>query len=156
MVALILATCNTRQLPDQQATKAGSAEQGYDSTLAVEYGADDYGMKRYVMAFLRTGPNREPDSAKAAELQQAHLQNIRRLADEGKLVLAGPFLDEGPLRGIYLFDVATIEEAEALTRTDPAIRAGSLTMELKPWYGSAALMAVNEIHERLAKRSVAE
>ena len=31
----------------------------YDSTKARLYGADDYGMKKYVMAFLKKGPNRE-------------------------------------------------------------------------------------------------
>ena len=47
-------------------------------------------MKNYVMAFLYDGPNRERDSLAAAELQRGHLENIGRLAKEGKLVLAGP------------------------------------------------------------------
>ena len=49
-------------------------------------------MRRYVMAFLKTGPNRPADSATAVDLQKAHMENINRLAEEGKLVLAGPFL----------------------------------------------------------------
>ena len=80
----------------------------YDSALAMKLGADEYGMKKYVMAFLKTGPNQEQDSAKAAELQRAHLDNIFRLADEGKLALAGPFLDGGELRGVYIFNVETV------------------------------------------------
>jgi uncharacterized protein YciI len=76
------------------------------------------------------------------------------MSAEGKLVLAGPFLDDGELRGIYIFNVATVAEAEALTRSDPAIQAGSLVLELKEWYGSAALVAVNGIHRRLAKESL--
>ena len=75
------------------------------------------------------------------------------LAEEGKLVLAGPFLDEGDLRGIYIFDVETVEEARALTETDPAIQAGRLIMELKPWYGTAALKKVTEIHGKLAAKN---
>ncbi|MFZ1288865.1 MAG: YciI family protein [Melioribacteraceae bacterium] len=126
----------------------------YDSLKAKKYGADDYGMKKYVMAFLKRGPNRSLDSAKAAELQMAHLQNIFRLADEGKLVLAGPFFSDGDLRGIYVFDVNTIEDAKKLTETDPAIQQGSLVMELIPWYGSAALMEVNEISKTLTKKSI--
>ena len=47
-------------------------------------------------------------------------------------MLAGPFADDGVLRGIYVFDVATVAEAEALTKTDPAIQAGQLVMELHP------------------------
>lgn len=66
-------------------------------------------------------------------------------------MLAGPFEDSGELRGIYIFDVRTVAEAEALTKTDPAIQAGSLVMELHPWYGSAAVMMINEVHAKLQK-----
>lgn len=127
-------------------------EQGYDQVLATKLGADDYGMRRYVMAFLKAGPNRSHSEQEAAELQRAHLDNIHRLASEGKLALAGPFLDGGELRGIYIFNVSTVEEARELTETDPAIRAGSLEMELHPWYGSAALLEVNEIGLRIARK----
>lgn len=123
----------------------------FDSLRALKLGADDYGMKQYVMAFLKRGPNRDRTREESDKLQRAHLDNIGKLAEEGKLVLAGPFLREGDLRGIYIFDVKTEEEARALVETDPAIKAGSLVMELIPWYGSAALMEVGEIHKRIAK-----
>lgn len=127
---------------------------GFDETLAQEVGADDYGMKQYVMAFLKAGPNRSQDSLEAARLQRAHLDNITRMAEEGSLVLAGPFIDDEAVRGIYIFDVRTVEEAEKLTSTDPAIQAGRLEMELRPWYGSAALMKVNELHNKVAKKGI--
>ena len=136
-----------------QDTVKATPTNGYDADLAEKLGADDYGMKSYVMAFLKTGPNRPDNDEDATELQAAHMANIKRLAEEGKLVLAGPFLDNGNLRGIYIFDVTTVAEAKALTKTDPAIRAGSLVMELHPWYGSAALMQVSEIGERVRKIS---
>jgi hypothetical protein len=60
------------------------------------------------------------------------------------------------VRGIYIFDVETIEEARRLTNTDPAIQAGSLVMELRLWYGSAALLEVNKVHKTLEKKSVVE
>ncbi|MCL1114781.1 YciI family protein [Shewanella basaltis] len=123
----------------------------FDQARATKNGADEYGMKRYVMAFLKRGPNRDRPKAEADELQRLHMANIGRLAEEGKLVLAGPFLGDGDLRGIYIFDVETLEQAKQLTATDPAIKAGSLIMELVPWYGSAALMEVNGIHNTLAK-----
>ncbi|NJB84484.1 uncharacterized protein YciI [Lewinella marina] len=129
---------------------------GVDADLIEEYGADEYGMRPYVMALLKAGPNRSSDSTAAAELQRAHMANIDRLAEEGKLVLAGPFLDDGDLRGIYVFDVATVEEARELTATDPAIAAGSLVMELHPWYGSAGLMGLNDLHHRLQAAPVGE
>lgn len=126
----------------------------YDEALAKEAGADEYGMKQYVMAFLRAGPNRSGSEEERAKLQRAHLDNIKRLADEGKLVLAGPFMHDGELRGIYLFDVKSVDEARALTESDPAISAGSLVMELLPWYGSAALTQVSDLHRKLAKKQI--
>lgn len=125
----------------------------YDSLLAKRVGADDYGMKQYVMAFLKAGPNRDQDSLTAAKLQEAHMANINRMAEAGKLVLAGPFMDGGELRGIYIFNVTTVEEAKTLTESDPAIKAGRLMMELHPWYGSAALMEVNDLHKKVTKKS---
>jgi uncharacterized protein YciI len=127
------------------------AQSRYDAALAKKLKADDQGMHTYVMALLKAGPNRNRSADEAKRLQAAHRANIDRLAAEGKLVLAGPFDDDGELRGMYVFDVPTITEAEALTRSDPAIQAGSLVMELHPWYGSAAVMMVPEIHATLEK-----
>ncbi|WP_236941067.1 YciI family protein [Flammeovirga sp. MY04] len=143
---LIFIGCNTNL----------SDKDGYDENLAQSYEADQYGMKKYVMAFLKKGPNRSLSEEEALELQTKHLKNINRLADEGKLVLAGPFFGDGEIRGIYIFNVTSIEEAEALTNTDPAIQAKSLVMELKEWYGSAALMAVNDLHKKLEKTNVVD
>ncbi len=123
----------------------------YDSSLANGLQANPNGMHPYVMAFLKKGPNRDQDSTTAAQLQKAHMDNILRMAETGKLVLAGPFSDDGEVRGIYIFNVATVEEARALTATDPAIIAGRLTMELHPWYGSATLPLINPLHKRLKK-----
>lgn len=128
----------------------------YDSVLAKKLGADNYGMKHYVIAFLKKGYTQIKDSVQRQQLQTAHLKNIMRLADEGKLIVAGPFLDDQPLRGIFIFNVETVEEARALAATDPAIKAGTLQMELHPWYGSAALMQVPAIHQIIEKQSVAD
>ena len=126
----------------------------FDAELAKEYGADDYGMKKFVIAFLKRGPNRSQDSITAASLQRAHMDNIKKMAEAGKLVLAGPFFGDDDLRGIYVFDVADLAEAKALTQSDPAIQAGSLIMELREWYGSAALMGIPEWHKKIAKSEI--
>jgi uncharacterized protein len=135
---------------------AQSKNPQFDPQLAQKLGADEYGMKTYVMAFLKAGPNRPKDSVARAELQKAHLKNITRLTAEGKLIVAGPFLDDPPIKGIFIFNVTTIEEAKKLAETDPAIKAGSLMMELHPWYGSAALMETVDIHKKLEKKSVVD
>ena len=154
-ILLFFASCGPSvKVEVENETKDNVEEMSYDSALAMKLGADEYGMKKYVMAFLKTGPNQEQDSAKAAELQRAHLDNIFRLADEGKLALAGPFLDGGELRGVYIFNVETVEEAKALTETDPAVQAGRFIMELHPWYGSAAACMINEQHKRIAKNPI--
>lgn len=148
---LVACVQNIEESPESIDVKPAVEELAYDSLKAYKYGADDYGMRQYVMAFLKKGPNRDRDSVETYELQRAHLNNITRMAEEGTLVAAGPFLNDGDLRGIYVFNIKTVEEAEELVATDPAIQAGSLTMELIPWYSSAALMEINELHKKLAK-----
>ncbi len=128
----------------------------YDSTLAKKLGADEYGMKQYVMAFLKKGPKRSQDSTQRAQIQAAHLKNIMRLAKEGKLIIAGPFLDNSEIRGIFIFDVKTVEEAKKLTETDPAVKAGVLSMELHPWYGPAILPEALKMNKRLEKKSITD
>ena len=133
--------------------QAGKVTAKVDAALVRELKADEHGMKTYVMAFLKAGPNRNQDSVTAARLQRAHLKNIQRMTNEGKLVIAGPFLDGTELKGIYVFNVESVEEAKALTESDPAIEAGRLVMELHLWYGSAALEKVNEIHTRIQSKT---
>jgi uncharacterized protein YciI len=94
-----------------------------------------YQMKQYFMVFLKAGPHRNQDSATVVKIQEGHLNNISRLVDEKKMVLAGPFLDEGIYKGIFLFDVATETEVIEILKTDPAVKAGRLEYEIHPWYG---------------------
>ncbi len=152
VLSLAAAACAARAAPPVAPAPATS----YDAALAERLGADELGMKAYVVAFLKPGPNRDqsPDEAKA--LMAGHLANIERMANEGSLVLAGPFLDDGPYAGIYVFAVKTVEEAAALTATDPAIQAGRLEMELHPWYGSAALGELTPLHRRIQRTSLTD
>jgi uncharacterized protein YciI len=111
-------------------------------------------MKMYVMCFLKTGPLKVDDAKKRSELMAGHFGMINRLAAEGKLILAGPFEQGGDFRGIYIFDVKTVEEAQKLTETDPSIKEGYFKVEFIKWYGSAALMEVNGTHSKLAKNKM--
>ncbi len=126
----------------------------YDSILAKKLGGDDYGMKHYVFVLLKTGPTKNVPKAKQDSLFGGHMKNIGRLADEGKLALAGPFGDnKKDYRGLFIFNVATVEEAEKIAQSDPAIKAGLLTAEFTLWYGSASLMATPDLHKKLQKKS---
>lgn len=133
-------------------TPAAAKKPKFNAALAKKLGADEYGMKSYVMAFLKTGPVQPKDKAEQDKLMAGHMANIGRLASIGKLVLAGPFTDGGEFRGIFIFDVPTIEEAEKLTESDPAVKAGVFKVEFIKWYGSAAILEVGRIHESVAEK----
>lgn len=89
----------------------------------------------FFLAFLHRGPKWTPEeTAETNALQEAHMANIRRLAEAGKLVLAGPFTDDnGKLAGIFVFQVDSLDEANELANSDPAVKAGRLVLEIHPW-----------------------
>lgn len=95
-----------------------------------------YEMKQYYFVMLTKGERREEitDTNKINAIQKAHLENIGRLAEMGKILVAGPFGDDTNCRGIFIFDCNTKEEVEALLKTDPAIAAGRLAYEIHPWW----------------------
>ncbi len=112
----------------------------YDEALAKKLGADDYGMKKYVLVILKTGENTTATSEETSEAFRGHMENIQRLVKEEKLIVAGPLgKNDKNYRGIFILDVPTVEEAGELVQTDPAVKAKLLDVELFPWYGSAAL-----------------
>jgi uncharacterized protein YciI len=93
-------------------------------------------METVYFGFLKRGPNRKPgddDTPEIQELQKAHLANINRLAETKKLVMAGPFGDDGDNRGIFVFRVASLKEAQELAATDPMIKIDRLRLDLHPW-----------------------
>jgi len=130
-----------------------AAKPAFDAALAKKTGADDHGMRRYVLVILKTGPTRVPDGDARKAMFAGHMANIERLAKEGKLALAGPFMDGkgSDWRGLFVFAVEDIEEAQALVATDPVIINGEMVAEYHKWFGSAANMLVGEFHDRLVK-----
>lgn len=125
----------------------------YDAELAKKLGADERGMKMYVLCILKTGPKDSEITGKEREdIFAGHFANIQRLADEGKLAVAGPFeKNDKSYRGLYIFNVPTLEDAEKLVVLDPAVKAGVFVPDLTLWYGSAAMMVVSETHKKLQK-----
>ena len=87
------------------------------------------------MVLLKKGPSWTPQqTAETKAVQEAHMANIRALWAAKKMIVAGPFGDDGDLRGVFIFDVASLEEAKALAATDPAVKAGRLAAEIHPWW----------------------
>ncbi|HVI45898.1 MAG TPA: YciI family protein [Chitinophaga sp.] len=90
-------------------------------------------VKRYWMVFLKKGPQCNQPEEEAARIRQAQYENIARLVKAGKMLVTGPFDNEEDLRGIYIMDCKDSLEAVELVNTDPAVRAGRLVFEVKPW-----------------------
>jgi uncharacterized protein YciI len=138
---------------DPPATEAKEKPR-FDAALATQVGADEHGMRSYVLVILKTGPKPMPAGPDRDAMFRGHFANIQRLAAEGKLALAGPFGDDtGDWRGMFIFAVPEIEEAKKLVETDPVIRNGEMIPEFHKYYGSAALMLVNEAHGRIQQKS---
>ena len=118
---------------------AQSSNPKYDKALADSLGADDYGMKRYVLVILKTG-SAKVDKPTSDSLFAGHMKNMGRMVEIGKLVVAGPIAkNDNNFRGIFILNVRTIDEARALLETDPAVKGKVLDADCYSWYGSAAL-----------------
>lgn len=121
----------------------------YDAELAQRVGADERGMRRYVFVLLKTGPNKVPAGPERDEMFKGHFANIGRLAAEGKLLQAGPFDGVDGWRGMFVLAAADIDEARRLVATDPVIAKGEMVAEYHVYYGTAALMLLNDAHRRV-------
>lgn len=131
-----------------------AAVSAFDEALATRLGADERGMKQYVLVILKTGPNKVPAGPERDEMFRGHFANMKRLSDEGKLTLAGPLDGVDGWRGLFVFAVEDIEEAKKLTATDPATGKGEMVAEHHTCEGSAPLMLVRDTHDKLAKKTL--
>jgi uncharacterized protein YciI len=130
-----------RQNAEPAASDSTVTNPNYDRALAEKLGGDDYGMKSYILVILKTGPNTTADRELISASFRGHLDNINRLVEQGKLIVAGPLgSNDHQYRGIFILNnVASFEEATELMQTDLAIKNGLLEVEFFNWYGSAAL-----------------
>ena len=97
---------------------------------------DEFEMKKYFMVFLKKGEKRDQDTATVNKLQAQHMEHLTKMYKEGRMCLAGPFLDNEEIRGICVYNVATKEEAEKWANQDPAVKAGRLKVEVNTWYAA--------------------
>lgn len=95
-----------------------------------------YDMKMYYLVFLKKGANRTQDSVTVKKLQEGHMAHLTKMAESGKMDIAGPVNSEGDLRGICIYNTATKEEAEKLANEDPMVKAGRLAVEVLPFYSA--------------------
>jgi len=143
LIVLLIGAATTAQTPNPD----------YDDALAKRLGGNANGMKNYVLVILKTGEKTIADDKQRAEIFAGHMKNIHRMAAEGKLAVAGPFgQNDNNFRGLYIFNVTTVEEAKALVDTDPAVSSGLLKGEFYPWFGTAAMGEVTNIHNKIIKQ----
>lgn len=117
-LALSLVACQS------PAPVASSPWDGAASSPEAGDGAADY-----TFVFLETGPARDLPEDVLSDAFAGHFENMGRLAEDGTLLLAGPFFEpkaDPAHRGLFVFDVADPAEARRLVATDPAVQAGAL------------------------------
>jgi uncharacterized protein YciI len=137
-----------------QGAEPAPGTDGYDAALAERLGADERGMRQYVLVVLKTGPTRVPDGEARTAMFAGHFANMKRLSDAGRLLLAGPFDGVDGWRGLFVLAVTDIDEAKAIIATDPVIIEGEMVAEYHRWYGSAAVLMIPEIHVRIARTNM--
>jgi uncharacterized protein YciI len=134
---------------------AQTANPNYDKVLADSLGANEYGMKAYVLIILKTGSTMSLSKPASDSLFAGHLKNIMRLAEQGKLVVSGPMKkNDRSYRGIFILNVPVIDDARSLMANDPAITAQLLDVEYYQWFGSAALPMYLPFHKKIEKSNL--
>ena len=125
----------------------------YDANLAKRLGADDYGMKKFILVILTTGLNESRNKAFKDSCFSGHMSNMETMVENKKLVVAGPVgKNENQYRGLFILNVKSKEEASILLKTDPAINEKFLKPEFYEWYGSAALSEYLDASDKVWKK----
>ena len=124
----------------------------YNDSLAKQLGADDYGMKSYVLVLLKTGSNKSGDEEAKNKAFKGHMDNMAAMVKKEQLVVAGPIeTNKNQYRGLFILNAKTLDEARTILNTDPAIKANYLEPELYMWYGSAALPTYLPVSDKIWK-----
>jgi len=128
---LILSAQTTQPTSTQPSTTEVEETLAYEE-FEMQEGDTTYVMKKYFLLTYLKGDNRDQSESEAQEIQKGHLQHMNKLADQGKISIAGPFGHDGDERGIIIFNAYSLEEAKDLAKLDPAVIAGRLTYTLYP------------------------
>jgi uncharacterized protein YciI len=92
---------------------------------------ETYAQNPYTIVFL----HKKADAEKISDddrkkIMDGHMANINRLAEEGKLVAAGPFDGGG---GLFVMKTSSVAEAQSWVDTDPGVKAKRWNVEILPF-----------------------
>jgi len=153
ILSVFAISCNAQK----KTLKNTASQPEFSQKLADSLGADQRGMKNYMLVILKTGPKDAviTDKKEREELFKGHFSNMTEMEKMGILKMAGPFATKNDLgyRGIFLLDVKTDEEAKTILGNDPTIKSGVFTVEILPWYGSAAIPMHLKFHKQISKQT---
>ena len=153
ILSVFVISCNVQNT----VPKNTASEPEFSQKLADSLGADQRGMKNYILVILKTGPKDAiiTDKKEREKLFKGHFSNMTEMEKMGILKMAGPFATKNDLgyRGIFLLDVKTEEEAKSILQNDPTIKSDVFTVEILPWYGSAAIPMHLKYHKQISKET---
>lgn len=89
----------------------------------------------HTLVLLWRGDHRDQPEDEAERIQAAHLGHLVALQLAGHLVVNGPLLGDGDLRGVSIYRTDDTGRVRAWVDEDPAVRSGRLRAEVHPWFG---------------------
>ncbi|WP_044400921.1 YciI family protein [Lacinutrix sp. Hel_I_90] len=93
-------------------------------------------MQKYFMAFLKKGPIVNQNEEEVVILQEEHLSHLEKMYALGYADISEPFIDDGDIRGVTIYNVPTLAMADSLAKSDPIVKAGRLEVEIHPWWAA--------------------
>jgi uncharacterized protein YciI len=95
----------------------------------------------YYVVFLRPDPARKPLAKEEGErIQNAHMANIFKMAEDGYLAAAGPFEnDPPPISGVFVMKAKSIDEARRMAGEDPTVREHRNLIDIHAWRAPAGI-----------------
>ena len=148
----LIFSCMLACAPALSLAQSAPVLQVYDAELAKSLSANANGMRSYVLVILKSGPKKMPEGQARTDMFKGHFANIERLANDKKLVVAGPLDGVEGRRGVFVFATSDIDEARRYVEADPVISNAEMVAEYHKFFSSAALMMVNDVHKKIQKK----